>query len=197
MRNPSSNILFFAALIAAIIASMGSKINSIATIFTIDLYKPFHRNASERYLVVVGRITAVVALAIAMLTAKPLLGSFDQVFQAIQEYTGFVTPGIVVIFLLGMFWSRATTAGAFVATVGSVVMSFAYKLYAPQIPFMNRVGYVFLLCLAAAVAVSLLQPKPKTSTVDLTEIDYSTSASFNVAGVIVIGILIALYSAFW
>jgi SSS family solute:Na+ symporter len=62
---------------------------------------------------------------------------------------------------------------------------------------MNRVGYVFLLCLAAAVAVSLLQPKPKTSTVDLTEIDYSTSASFNVAGVIVIGILIALYSAFW
>jgi SSS family solute:Na+ symporter len=145
----------------------------------------------------VGRITAVLALATAMLTAKPLLGSFDQVFQAIQEYTGFVTPGIVVIFLLGMFWSRATTAGAFVATVGSVVMSFAYKLYAPQIPFMNRVGYVFLLCLAAAVAVSLLQPKPKTSTVDLTEIDYSTSASFNVAGVIVIGILIALYSAFW
>ncbi|MGD0143852.1 MAG: sodium/solute symporter [Rhizomicrobium sp.] len=189
--------LVFAALIAAIIASMGSKINSIATIFTIDLYKPFHRNASERYLVVVGRIAAVVALAIAMLAAKPLLGSFDQVFQAIQEYTGFVTPGIVVIFLLGMFWARATTAGAFVATVGSVLLSFVFKLCAPAIPFMNRVGYVFLLCLAAAIVVSMLQPKPKTSTVDLTDVDYTTSASFNIAGVVVIGILIALYYTFW
>ena len=92
---------------------------------------------------------------------------------------------------------RATTAGAFVATVGSVALSFAYKLYAPQIPFMNRVGYVFLLCLAAAVAVSLLQPRPKTSTVDLADVDYSTSTFFNIAGVVVIGILIALYYTFW
>jgi len=189
--------LVFAALIAAIIASMGSKINSIATIFTIDLYKPFHRSASERHLVVVGRIAAVLALATAMLTAKPLLGSFDQVFQAIQEYTGFVTPGIVVIFLLGMFWSRATTAGAFVATVGSVLLSFAFKLYAPAIPFMNRVGDVFVLCLASAIVISLLQPKPKTSTIDVSDVDYSTSVSFNFASVVVVGILIALYFTFW
>ncbi len=189
--------LVFAALIAAIIASMGSKINSIATIFTIDLYKPFHKAASERYLVGVGRVVAVLALAIAMITAKPLLGGFDQVFQAIQEYTGFVTPGIVVIFLLGMFWSRATTAGAFVATVGSVLLSFALKLYAPQIPFMNRVGDVFVLCLIAAVLVSLLQPRPKVSTIDTTNVDYQTSALFNVASVVVIAILIALYAVFW
>src|SRR5262249_47113811 len=143
--------LVFAALIAAIIASMGSKINSIATIFTIDLYKPLNKGASEHRLVLVGRITAVTALVIAMFAAKPLLGNLPQVFQYIQEYTGFVTPGIVVIFMLGMFWKRATTAGAFVAAIGSVAVSTAFKIWAPLIPFMNRVGYTFLICLAAAV----------------------------------------------
>jgi solute:Na+ symporter, SSS family len=189
--------LVFAALLAAIIASMGSKINSIATIFTIDLYKPFHKNASERYLVIVGRIAAVAALAVAMLSAKPLLGSFDQVFQAIQEYTGFVTPGIVVIFLLGIFWPRATTAGAFIATVGSVGLSFLFKIYAPSIPFMNRVGYVFLLCLAAAMLVSLLQPKPKTSTIEVADVDYSTSTGYLIATIVVVAILCALYATWW
>ncbi len=189
--------LVFAALIAAIVASMGSKINSIATIFTIDLYKPFHANASERTLVVIGRLTAIVALMLALLTARPLLGNLPQAFQYIQEYTGFVTPGIVVIFLLGMFWSRATTAGAFVAAVGSVALSYLFKVYTPDIPFMNRVGYVFLLCLAAAMAVSLLQRKQTTSTIDVSKVDYSTSFSFNAAGVVVIAILVALYATFW
>ena len=190
--------LVFAALIAAIIASMGSKINSIATIFTIDLYKPAFRRASETHLVVVGRLAAMTALVIAMLAAKPLLGNLPQAFQYIQEYTGFVTPGIVVIFMLGMFWSRATTAGAFVGAVGSVGLSYYFWKYLPQIPFMNRVGYVFLMCLAAAMIVSLLQPKrEKTSTIELGDIDYSTSLSFNIASVVVIVILIALYYTFW
>jgi SSS family solute:Na+ symporter len=190
--------LVFAALIAAIIASMGSKINSIATIFTIDLYKPTFKGASETHLVLVGRIAAVVALVTAMIAAKPLLGNLPQAFQYIQEYTGFVTPGIVVIFVLGMFWQRATTLGAFVGAVGSVVLSYYYWKYLPTIPFMNRVGYVFLICLAAAIVVSLIFPKKdKTTSVDLTNIDYSTSTSFNIASVIVIGILIALYYAFW
>lgn len=208
--------LVFAALIAAIIASMGSKINSIATIFTIDLYKPFHTAASERTLVIVGRLAAIVALVVAMLAAKPLLGSFDQAFQFIQDFTGFVTPGIVVIFVLGMFWSRATTAGAFVGAVGSVVLSALFYNHWPhvpimedvaqypamialsQIPFMNRVGYVFVICLVLAVVVSLLFPRKRdTSTIDVTDVDYSTSLGFNVAGVIVIGILVALYATFW
>ena len=190
--------LVFAALIAAIIASMGSKINSIATIFTIDLYKPAFARASETHLVVVGRLAAITALVIAMLAAKPLLGNLPQAFQYIQEYSGFVTPGIVVIFLLGMFWSRATTAGAFVGAVGSVVLSYLYWKYWPEVPFMNRIGYVFLLCLGAAMLVSLLQPKrAKTSTIELSDIDYSTSASFNIAGIIVIAILVALYYNFW
>jgi len=147
---------------------------------------------------VVGRLTAIAALAIAMLAAKPLLGNLPQAFQYIQEYTGFVTPGIVVIFVLGMFWSRATTAGAFVGAVGSVVLSIAYKFLAPEIPFMNRVGYVFLICLAAAIAVSLALPrKAQTSTIDVTDVDYSTSTGFNIASVIVVGILVFLYATFW
>src|SRR5882762_3661978 len=96
--------LVFAALIAAIVASMGSKINSIATIFTMDVYRPLRPEASQERLVLVGRIVAVVALVTAALAAKPLLGNFEQAFQYIQEYTGFFTPGICVIFLLGLFW---------------------------------------------------------------------------------------------
>ncbi|MEI9994356.1 MAG: sodium/solute symporter [Rhizomicrobium sp.] len=190
--------LVFAALIAAIVASMGSKINSIATIFTIDLYKPAFKGASERHLVVVGRLTAVVALAAAMLAARPLLGNLPQAFQYIQEYTGFVTPGIVVIFLLGMFWPRATTAGAFVAAVGSVALSYVYWRYLPGISFMNRVGYVFLICLGAAIVVSLLGPRRAPQvTMDLKNIDYATSTGFNVAALVVIGVLICLYVRFW
>ncbi len=190
--------LVFAALIAAIVASMGSKINSIATIFTMDLYRQAVRGASERHLVVVGRITAVVALAAAMLTAKPLLGSFDQAFQYIQEFTGFFTPGIVVIFMLGMFWSRATAAGALLAAIGSAAFSFAFKIYAPEIPFMNRVGYVFLICLALAVVVSLLQGRRESrSTIDVKDIDYRTGLGFNIASIAIIAVLAALYATWW
>ena len=115
--------LVFAALIAAIVASMGSKINSIATIFTMDVYRPLRPQASQRHLGLVGRATAAVALIIAILMAKPLLGSFDQAFQYIQEFTGFFTPGICVIFLLGMFWERCTATGALVAAIASFVLS--------------------------------------------------------------------------
>jgi solute:Na+ symporter, SSS family len=190
--------LVFAALIAAIVASMGSKINSIATIFTMDLYRPVNKTASEKSLVMIGRITAVISIVIAILSAQPLLGNLPQAFQYIQEYTGFVTPGIVVIFLLGMFWKPATTAGAFVAAVGSVVMSILFKLYLPLVPFMDRVGYAFLACLAGAVIVSLLFPrKVETSTIDVKDVDYSTSVSFNIASVIIVAILIGLYAMFW
>ena len=190
--------LVFVALIAAIIASMGSKINSIATIFTIDVFKTVYKNTSERTLVIVGRLTAITALGIAMVTAQPLLGSFDQAFQYIQEFTGFFTPGIVVIFLLGLFWSRATEAGALTAAVGSVALSFFYWEVYPSVPFMNRMGYVFLICLGLAIIVSLMQkPKPTTSTIELTNIDYSSSKSFWIASVAIVSILIALYATWW
>ena len=190
--------LVFAALVAAIIASMGSKINSIATIFTMDVYKPLRPQTSGPKLVLIGRCAAASALVIAMIAAKPLLGSFDQAFQYIQEFTGFFTPGICVIFLLGMFWDRCTATGALVAAIASAVLSFALKFLWPALPFMDRVGLVFLLCAAIAIVLSLLQAPSKAALrVELKNIDYSTSAGFNVGAVVVIGILIALYAVWW
>jgi SSS family solute:Na+ symporter len=190
--------LVFAALIAAVIASLGSKINSIATIFTMDVYKPLHPQISQQRLVLIGRSAAVVALIIAILSAKPLLGSFDQAFQYIQEFTGFFTPGICVIFLLGMFWDRTTSTGALVAAIASAVLSFVLKIMWPSLPFMNRVGVVFLACFAIAIVLSLLQPPRQTALrVDLKNIDYSTSTGFNIAAFIVTAILVALYAVWW
>ena len=191
--------LVFAALLAAIVASMGSKINSIATIFTMDVYRPLRPQASQHRLVLVGRITAVLALIIAIIMAKPLLGSFDQAFQYIQEYTGFFTPGICVIFLLGLFWERCTATGALVAAVGSFLLSLAFWHWWPALPFMDRVGLVFLACLGIAVALSLLWPRRDGAAlkVDLKQIDYSTSAGFNLAALTVTAILIALYTIWW
>lgn len=190
--------LVFAALIAAIVASMGSKINSIATIFTMDVYRPLFPQASQQRLVLVGRSAAVVALVTAALMAKPLLGSFKQAFQYIQEFTGFFTPGICVIFLLGMFWPRCTAAAALVAAIASVVLSTVLFFTWPALPFMDRVGVVFLACLGIAIALSLLQrPREPSLTVDLKNIDYSTTVGFNIAALLVTLILIALYATWW
>ena len=101
-------------------------------------------------------MTAAVATLIALLVARPLLGGSDQAFQFIQEFSGFFTPGITVIFLLGLFWKKATEAGAIAAAVGSVALSYIFKVAMPDFPFMNRMGLVFLITLGLAVAISLL-----------------------------------------
>ena len=190
--------LVFAALIAAIVASLGSKINSIATIFTMDVYRPRRPDTSPQKLVMIGRLAAITALLIAIVCAKPLLGSFDQAFQYIQEFTGFFTPGICVIFLLGMFWARCTALGALVAAVGSAVLSIVLKYAAPALPFMDRVGVVFLACLAIAVVLSLMQkPSQAALRVELKQIDYSTSTGFNIGAAVVTLILVALYAVYW
>jgi SSS family solute:Na+ symporter len=199
--------LVFAALVAAVIASLGSKINSIATIFTMDLYRAAKPATSERQLVLIGRIAAATALVVAIIATKPMLGSFDQAFQYIQEYTGFFTPGICVIFLLGMFWERTTAAAALTAAVGSfvlsVVLKFGWPAVAqqfgwPDMPFMNRVGVVFVACALIAILMSVMVPKRTTALrVDIKNIDYSTSVGFNVAALIVVAILAALYYTWW
>jgi len=194
--------LVFAALVAAIVASLAAKINSIATIFTLDVYAKARPGQSEGHLVAVGRITAVLAVIVGILTAKPLLGGAEQAFQFIQEFTGFFTPGIVVIFILGMFWKKATTAGALTAAIGSAVLSALFWYLQEQaiytMPFMNRVGVVFLLSLAGAVLVSLAAPQKKpVSVVTLEGVSYKTSTGFNIAGLGVILILIALYATWW
>ena len=190
--------LVFAALVAAIVASLASKINSIATIFTLDFYAKMKPQADQQKLVRVGRITAIVAVLAGILAAKPLLGSFDQAFQYIQEYTGFFTPGIVVIFVLGLFWKRANEAGALAAAIGSFVLSIVLKLAWPELPFIDRVGLVFLLALALAVGVSLATaPAPEKDIIQTRDVDYRTGTSFNIGAVAVLAILTALYAVFW
>jgi len=213
--------LVFAALVAAIIASTASKINSIATIFTLDLYAKFRGEPTraeddkaesqreERHLVLVGRITAITAIVIAILVARPLVGSSEQAFQFIQEFSGFFTPGITVIFLLGLFWKRATEAGAIVAAVTSVLLSTIMKYALPSgslpqgandylTPFINRMGVVFLVSLVLAVIVSLAtKARPGTDTIDTVDVRYETSTGFNAGALGVVLILIALYATWW
>ncbi|MBN8213671.1 MAG: sodium/sugar symporter [Xanthomonadales bacterium] len=190
--------LVFAALIAAIVASVASKINSVSTIFTLDLYNKRGKQHDEAHLVKIGRIAASAAIVLAIFTAKPLLGSFDQAFQYIQEYTGFFTPGIVVIFMLGLFWKRANEAGAIAAAVGSFALSIVLKLAWPELPFMDRVGLVFLLALALAVIVSLtLRASSDPNRIRTDDVSYATSGTFNFGALGVTAILIALYAAFW
>ena len=190
--------LVFASLIAAIVASLASKINSISTIFTLDVYAHARKGATERHLVLVGRITSAVAMAIGVLAAKPLLGNFDQAFQYIQKFTGFFTPGIVVIFVLGMFWKRASAASAITAAIGSVVLSAIFTGAFPDWPFLNTVGLVFLITLAAAILVSLVSPaKEGSNLVRLDDIDYKTPTSFNLAAFGMIFLVGVLYITLW
>jgi SSS family solute:Na+ symporter len=197
--------LVFAALMAAVVASTASKINSIATIFTLDLYAKFspahageRTEAGEKKLVLVGRVVAVIATLLALITARPLLGGSDQAFQFIQEFSGFFTPGITVIFLLGLFWKRASEAGAIAAAVASVGFSYLFKVLAPSIPFMDRMGIVFLIALALAIGLSLLMPATADKDRITAEgVSFRTTTSFNVASGAVIAILIALYATWW
>jgi len=190
--------LVFAALIAAIVSSLGSMTNSVSTIFTLDIYRHIRTGAAEHHLVVVGRCTSLAAIVLAMICAQPLLGNLDQAFQYIQEFTGFFTPGIVSIFFLGMFWRRTNVNGALVAAIGSAVLSLAFKLTWPELPFLDRVGFVFLLCMGLGVVVSELQGNgDRPGAIDLKGIDFGTSATFNFAGIGVALILIALYATWW
>ncbi len=191
--------LVFTALVAAIVSSLGSMMNSISTIFTMDIYRSFRADKADdqKHLVRVGRTVSFSALVVALLCAKPLLGNFDQAFQYIQEFTGFFTPGIVVIFGLGMFWKRTTVNGALAAALGSAAFSLLFKLLWPQLPFMDRVGLVFLICTALAVILSLAEDKPQPNAVVLDDIDFTSTQGFNWAGVGIVTILAALYITWW
>ena len=190
--------LVFAALVAAIVASTGSKINSIATIFTMDLYRAVKPDTSQKTLVTVGRIVAVVSVVIAVFITKPFLQNFGQGFQYIQNFTGFVTPGICVIFLLGLFWARTTATAAMVSMLATVVISWVFYKYLPDYPFMNRVGWCFVAGIVIAVAISLMSPnKAAAMRVDINNVDFKTGTFFNVAAGLIVVILAALYYTWW
>ena len=152
--------LSFAALAAAVISSLASMFNSTSTIFTMDIYKRFfNKNASEKKLVTVGRLTSVAALVLALIAVYPIMGGADQAFQVIQEYSGFVYPGIVVIFGLGLLWKRASGTAAVVAAIGTFFFSILFKFMLPDVPFLLRMGYVFACLVVLFFSISLMSKK--------------------------------------
>ncbi|UZR93236.1 sodium/sugar symporter [Chondrinema litorale] len=188
----------FAALAAAIVSSLASMANSTSTIFTMDLYKNyFNKNASEANLVRTGRIVSLVAFFIAALVA-PQLGVLDQAFQFIQEYTGFVSPGVLAIFVFGFFWKRTTAAAAFAAAILTIPLSVLFKFATPDLPFIDRMGIVFLIIAVIMIIISLMsKEKEHPNAIELSSGLFKTSPKFNIGALLICGILAALYAIFW
>lgn len=213
--------LAFAALTAAIVASLAGKANSISTIFTLDIYKKKLRpDADEKRMVQVGKITVIVAMILAVIIA-PLMGIDKKGgFQYIQEYTGFVSPGIFAMFILGFFWKKTSSNAALFATVGGFAFSLFLKFIpsiidlsflAPigfakandngifEIPFLDRMGFVFIICIIGMYIISMLDKRRGITTNGL-EVDrsmFKMSPSFATGALIICGVLAALYTIFW
>ena len=190
--------LVFAALIAAIVSSLASMMNSISTIFTMDVYRALVPGRGEGHYVTVGRGTALLAMLIALALAQPFIGGFESAFQTVQEYSGFVAPGVVTVFLLGFFASRMNSWGAFAALIGSVGFNIFLKVMTPDIPFIIRIWIVFVSCILVAWGMSYLTSRaasPRAVSVD--DITFGTRPIFNVLSVMVVIILVALYIFLW
>ncbi|MRX47068.1 sodium/sugar symporter [Pedobacter puniceum] len=216
---PGLKGLSFAALTAAVVASLAGKANSIATIFTLDVYKKiFNRNASEANQVLTGKITIIATMLLAVVIA-PHLGIEKGGFKYIQEYTGFVSPGIFAMFILGFFWKRTTSSAAMFATIGGFILSVILKflpewtdlsfLYPAgfavnvngiyEIPFLDRMGFVFVFCIIGMYLISILENRKGDNPKGL-EIDssmFKTNTSFTIGALLIFGILLALYTVFW
>jgi SSS family solute:Na+ symporter len=217
--------LSFAALTAAIVASLAGKANSIATIFTLDIYKKaINPEATDKSLVKLGKWSVVVAMALgvimSLLIGEQLMGEGKQGFQYIQEYTGFVSPGIFAMFILGFFWKKATSNGALFATIGGFCFSVFFKFLPRfanleflnqfgfsklndkgvyEIPFIDRMGFVFLLCVLGMWIISKidLAKGVKPNGLEIDAAMFKPSRAFTAGALIVGGIIVALYSFFW
>jgi SSS family solute:Na+ symporter len=191
--------LAFAALTAAIVASLAGKSNSISTIFSLDIYKRFiNKNADDKTLVRTGRWVVVAAFVIALAIA-PGLKSFGQGFNYIQEFSGFITPGILAMFLMGFFWKRSNSSGALASTIISIPLSALLKYTVPSLPFMNRMSVVFLACVALIILFGLLDPKSKENpkALQVEKSMFKVSTGFMAGILIVMGIIAALYIVYW
>jgi len=196
----------FAALTAAIVASLAGKANSISTIFSLDIYKKyFNRDASERKLVITGRWAVIVSMLIAALVA-PALKSLDQAYQFIQEYVGFFSPGVLAIFLLGMFWKKTTAGAALAGALLTVPISAVLKFLPvwtngafPDYPFLDRMTISFVVTFLMMIIISLVKPKTPhdTHTIELDTALFKVSPSFIIGSFIICGMLAALYTVFW
>lgn len=188
--------LAIAALIAAIVSSLASMMNSISTIFTMDIYKSyFRKNASQQNLVKTGRIASFISLLIAI-TIAPMLTGLDQAFQYIQEFTGFISPGALAIFLAGFFYRRANSNGALAAALATFVFSLLFKILFPELPWMDRMGIVFLICCIIIILMGNRTGKEISSD----KINFSlfrTSKTFNILSFVILVILIFIYWLWW
>ena len=152
--------LSFAALAAAIISSLASMFNSTSTLFTMDIYKKYiNKDAKDKTLVSVGRMVAVGALLIALVAVEPLLGGLDQAFQYIQEYSGFIYPGIIVVFGLGLLWKRASSTAAVWTAILTIPLGILFKILLPNVAFQFRAGYIFIILFTFFVIVTYLDKK--------------------------------------
>ena len=200
--------LVMAALAAAIVSSLASMVNSTATIFTMDIYRPYiNQVATQRQIVMVGRITGLVALVIAMFIA-PMLGNLGQAFQFIQEYTGVVSPGILAVFLAGLFVKRATNNAAIWGVLLSIPVAMYFKV-APNgwsdaaifvnIPFLHQMMITAILTFVVIMIVSTVEGKgqPDAKGILLTKGVFNTPPAFNVGAAIILVICAFLYAFFW
>ena len=189
----------FAALAAAIVSSLASMLNSTATIFTMDIYKEYIApEAGDHKLVNVGRIAAIVALIIGCLVA-PLLGNIGQAFQYIQEYTGLVSPGILAVFMLGLFWKKTTSKGAIIGVIASIPFALFLKLMPLHMPFMDQMLYTLLMTMVviAFTSLSTSENDDDAKAITLTSRMFHTERSFNLASYVIMIILAVLYTLFW
>jgi SSS family solute:Na+ symporter len=200
--------LAFAALAAAVVSSLASMLNSTSTIFTMDIYKEYiNKKANDKKTVNVGRISAAIALIIASIMA-PLLGGIDQAFQFIQEYTGIVSPGILAVFFLGLFWKKTTNKAAIIGALTSIPIALYFKV-APKgwssssifvnVPWMDQMGYTALLTMGVIIIVSLSQNNGKDDKkgISLKGHLFKTTPLFNIGSFAVLLILVMLYALFW
>lgn len=188
----------FAALVAAVVSSLASMVNSITTIFTMDIYKEYiaKNEASEKKLVTIGRIFGVISLAIAVLIA-PMLKNLEQAFQFIQEFTGFVSPGALAIFVMGFFWKRAEPKGALAAAAGTFIFSLIMLCYFPEISFIDRMGYVFVLCVLLMIVFGLCNKQHPDKSIPIDARLFATTRLFKILSLIILMVLATIYYTFW
>ena len=217
--------LSFAALTAAVVASLAGKVNSISTIFTLDIYKKkIDVDCSEQKMVKVGKWAVVVAMMLAVVIAPHLGIDKKGGFEFIQEYTGFVSPGVFAMFILGFFWKKTSSNAAMFATIGGFVLSVVFKflpnwmnleflnstgfaVLVPQengtslyeIPFIDRMGFVFAICVAIMIVISLIDQKRgiKSKGLEIDSSMFKVNSGFLAGSLLVTGILVALYTIFW
>ena len=205
---PGMKGLAFAALTAAIVSSLASMLNSTSTIFTMDIYKQYiNPNATDKQTVNTGRLSACIALLISGIMA-PLLGGIDQAFQFIQEYTGVVSPGILAVFILGLFWKKTTNKAAIIGALTSIPIAMYFKV-APKgwsssnffidVPFLDQMGYTAILTMVVIILVSYKQNKGAKDSkgIEISKSTFKTSGIFNIASFAIMLILVALYAFFW